>query len=212
MNIEISNSVFGRNRASGYAASGGGICLQGRGVRCALTESVSFTMNSARLDGGAMHISDQASTTIHKATFVGNEAMNGGGAALFVLVSLCSMFAISDVLSMASQSLERTRASTLSVTVTETKFLFNRALYSSRGGGCVAAVGFGSNVTVSRCSFKGNDAGRGSGGALYAFSGPIVNIDSSDFGGNKAERGGALYAEVVSPFSADGSRVCPWLS
>ena len=90
MNIAISNSVFGRNRASGYATSGGGICLQGRGVRCSLTESVSFTMNSARLNGGAMHISDQASTTIHNATFVGNEAMNGGGAALFVLVSLCS--------------------------------------------------------------------------------------------------------------------------
>ena len=85
--IQISNSVFARNRASGYGASGGGICLQGRGIRCALTDS-SFTMNSARLDGGAMHVSDQASTTIRQATFVGNEAMNGGGAALFVLVSL----------------------------------------------------------------------------------------------------------------------------
>ena len=150
-----------------------------------------------------MHISDQASTTIHNATFVGNEARNGGGAALFVLVSLCPRFAFSDLLSMTSQSLERTATSNLSVTVTDTKFLFNRALYNNRGGGCIAVVGFGSNVTVSRCSFKGNDGGRGAGGALYAFRGPVVNIDSSKFEGNKAERGGALYAEVVSPLSTD---------
>ena len=62
--------------------------IQGRGIRCTLTDSVLFTLNSADFDGGAMHVSESSSTTIRQATFVGNEAMNGGGAALSVLVSL----------------------------------------------------------------------------------------------------------------------------
>ena len=87
VDIEVSSSIFARNRASGYGASGGGMRLQGKGVRCTLSSSVTFALNSAQLDGGAMHISDQASTTIRHTTFVGNEAMVGGGAAVFILVS-----------------------------------------------------------------------------------------------------------------------------
>ena len=104
---------------------------------------------------------------------------------------------------MAPQSLERTRASILNVTVTDSKFLFNRALYNNRGGGCFVVVGFGSNVTVSGCSFKDNDGGRGAGGALYAFRGPVINVEKSSFERNKAEWGGAIYAEVLYPSPTD---------
>ena len=86
MDVAISNSLFARNRASGYLAAGGGIRLQGRDVRCSLRESVAFSHNVADLDGGGMYLLDQASCDIESATFVGNEALNGGGAAIYVLV------------------------------------------------------------------------------------------------------------------------------
>ena len=60
--------------------------IQGRGIRCTLTDSVLFTLNSANFDGGGIHISESSSTNISGASFVGNEAVNGGGAALFILV------------------------------------------------------------------------------------------------------------------------------
>ena len=62
--------------------------VQGKNVRCTMTESVSFTLNTADLDGGGMHISNQATANISGASFVGNEAFNGGGAALYILVRL----------------------------------------------------------------------------------------------------------------------------
>ena len=84
--IAISSTLFARNRARGYFGTGGGIRLQGRGIRCSLRKSVLFSHNVANLDGGGMYLLDQASSDIKSATFVGNEALNGGGAAIYVLV------------------------------------------------------------------------------------------------------------------------------
>ena len=84
----------------------------------------------------------------------------------------------------------------MDVVITNTAFLFNRALYSDRGGGCIGVAGFGSNVTITDCILSDNDGGRGSGGAIYVFGGPVVKIKGSAFERNKAEWGGALYAEV----------------
>lgn len=41
-----------------------------------------------------------------------------------------------------------------------------------------------------------NDAGIGSGGAVYIYNGPLVTILHSNFTRNQATMGGALYGEV----------------
>ena len=84
--VEIADVLFARNRATGYLGSGGAIRMLGRGVSCTLTDSVLFTLNTANLDGGGVHLSELISANISAASFIGNEALNGGGAALFVLV------------------------------------------------------------------------------------------------------------------------------
>ena len=88
LDIKISNTIFAENEAKGYLGSGGGMRVQGKSVRCTMIDSVSFTLNTADLDGGGIHISNQATADISDASFVGNEALNGGGAALFILVRL----------------------------------------------------------------------------------------------------------------------------
>ena len=60
--------------------------IQGRGVNCRICDSVSFALNTADFNGGGMHISNQAFANISNASFVGNEAFNGGGGALYILV------------------------------------------------------------------------------------------------------------------------------
>ena len=197
LDVAISSTLFARNRARGYFGTGGGIRLQGRGIRCSLRESVLFSHNVANLDGGGMYLLDQASSDIKSATFVGNEALNGGGAAIYVLVRHhvtpvpCSL-----PFARLSQSLQQARAHVLEVVVTQTAFLFNSGLYSNRGGGCIGVTGLGSKVTIRNCTFRGNNGGRGSGGAVYAFHGPVIEVEHSHFERNKAERGGALYGEV----------------
>ena len=90
----------------------------------------------------------------------------------------------------------------MDVMITDTAFLFNRALYTDRGGGCIGVAGFGSNVSITDCILSDNDGGRGAGGAIYVFGGPVVAISGSAFERNKAEWGGALYAEVDNKISA----------
>ena len=90
----------------------------------------------------------------------------------------------------------------MDVMITDTAFLFNRALYTDRGGGCIGVAGFGSHVTINECFFSDNDGGRGAGGAIYVFVGAVVKIKGSAFERNKAEWGGALYAEVDNRTSA----------
>ena len=87
----------------------------------------------------------------------------------------------------------------INTTVVDTTFLFNRALYSERGGGTIGVAGFGSNLMIRECSFQDNDGGKGAGGAVYVFRGPIVTIKKSSFERNKANKGGAIYAEVNKP-------------
>ena len=86
LRIEVSNILFAQNEARGFLGSGGGMRIQGRGVSAAIYDSVSFALNKAHLDGGGMHISNEAFAYILNASFVGNEALNGGGAALYILV------------------------------------------------------------------------------------------------------------------------------
>ena len=96
----------------------------------------------------------------------------------------------------------------MEVMVSSTDFLFNSGLYSDRGGGCIGAFGIGLNVTVNECFFSGNDGGRGSGGAIYVSGGPVVRIRGTVFERNKAEWGGALYAEVGNGTSTVDGFAC----
>ena len=89
MTIDVSDSLFVRNQATGYISSGGAIRIKGTGMRCSITDSVVFALNTAEFDGGGIYVSDQATVTINGASFIANEALNGGGAALFVMVGSC---------------------------------------------------------------------------------------------------------------------------
>lgn len=80
--------------------------------------------------------------------------------------------------------------------VSNSTFFFNRAFGSVRGGGAVGATGFGLEINITTSWFSQNDAGIGSGGAIYIFSGPTVDLTDTTFTDNKAAIGGALYAEV----------------
>ena len=84
----------------------------------------------------------------------------------------------------------------MKINISSTSFLFNRGLYSDQGGGCIGVTGFGLDMMINECFFSDNDGGRGTGGAICVFGGPVVRIKRSAFERNKAEWGGALYAEV----------------
>ena len=99
---------------------------------------------------------------------------------------------------MLLQSIERSHVATMSVVVTDTAFMFNSGLYTDRGGGCIGIAGVRSYVTFTHCRFRNNDGGRGAGGAIYITGSSIVSILFSEFARNKANWGGALYAQEVS--------------
>lgn len=71
------------------------------------------------------------------------------------------------------------------------------------GGALAASVRSGSSVNVRNSTFTGNDAGGGQGGAIWLegdlAGGGEVRILSSDFVGNTARLGGAIFNQVQRP-------------
>jgi len=93
MEIVIEESIFSRNNASNYLGTGGAMRLQGQGINVNILNSVSFALNVAELDGGALYFADGLQAVISDTIFVGNEVYRGGGPALFAVVrfrSFCS--------------------------------------------------------------------------------------------------------------------------
>ena len=84
--------------------------------------------------------------------------------------------------------------------INNSTFFFNRALGGVRGGGGVGATGFGLEINITNSWFSDNDGGQGSGGAIYIFNGPNLDLENNTFTRNRAVFGGALYAEVRTHF------------
>jgi len=91
LQIHISRTLFSKNAARNTLGSGGAIRLQGIGIHCVLEDGVSFTSNHAEFDGGAVHVSNVPSMIVRDTTFLGNEVIQGGAAALYVVVSIHSV-------------------------------------------------------------------------------------------------------------------------
>jgi len=156
--------------------SGGAIRLNGSSLRCDLTDSV-IALNTAELDGGGLYIANGARVQVEGTSFVANEAFRGGGPAIFVV------------------SIQQVGAAQMLMDINNSTFFFNRALGSERGGGCIGATGFGLEINITNSWFSENDGGRGSGGAVYIYNGPNVDLENVTFTRNRAIFGGALYGE-----------------
>ncbi|MFA6151254.1 MAG: choice-of-anchor Q domain-containing protein [Chitinophagaceae bacterium] len=114
--------------------------------------------------GGGYYISNTAGTTLSNCTFTANQASYVGGAIL---------------------------ASNSNITINHTNFNTNYA--ASFGAGICHPFSTARSLNINACSFTGNNTPN-NGGGIYTQNGVTVNIDSSNFTGNKAYYGGCLLA------------------
>ena len=80
----IRSALFSGNFAHNYLGSGGGLRVGGVNVSCVVSDSTIFSLNRAELNGAGMHVSGVASLHVSRTVFIGNQAVNGGSAALSV--------------------------------------------------------------------------------------------------------------------------------
>eukprot|EP00210_Caulerpa_lentillifera_P003725 g3558.t1 len=185
LDIQISNTIFSKNAATNQLGSGGAIRLDGSGIKCNIDRSVNFVSNVAELDGAAIHISDGPEVNISESSFIGNEAREGGGSALFILSSAYSGSSIK----------------LMTLRIMSSMFIHNRAVYGRRGGGTIGSTGMGAQIFIDGCKFHGNEAMFGSGGVIYLFEGPFITARNSSFIDNKAIWGGVIYGQLEANFN-----------
>ena len=142
-----------------------------------------------------------------KSSFLSNEAIEGGGAALYIQVNAVYAMTLSSYKPSACQSLESNDRNGFKVEIANSTFLFNQAMHSSRGGGTIGMIGPGTEMNITDCEFSENDAGFGAGGALFLFHGPFVTIHRSNFSRNRANDGGAIYAQVSASPSNSSTKL-----
>lgn len=83
----------------------------------------------------------------------------------------------------------------VSMTFTDCTFAAN----VGRLGGAIETM---RDCTIQGCTFTGNVSGTGSGGAIFAssiLSSPILDVSGSEFSGNSAQWGGAVYSDSPGP-------------
>eukprot|EP00210_Caulerpa_lentillifera_P003723 g3556.t1 len=180
LDIQIYNTIFSKNSATSQLGSGGAIRLQGPRITCNIERGVSFISNVAELDGAAIHISDGPEVNISESSFVGNEAREGGGSALFIL----------------STAYSGSSVKLMTLRIMSSMFIHNRAVYGRRGGGTIGSTGMGAQIFIDGCKFHENRALFGSGGVFYLFEGPFTTVRNSSFVDNKAIWGGVIYGQV----------------
>eukprot|EP00210_Caulerpa_lentillifera_P008407 g8019.t1 len=180
--VLISNTIFSRNAARNQLGSGGAIRVHGLGVRCTIHRGTSFSSNHAEFDGGAIHVSNVPSMLIQDASFVGNDVLSGGAAALFLVTTVNVGF----------------DTTVMNLTIQSCVFLFNTAQNTFRGGSTLGFVGARTEVVIEDSKFHQNECATGSGAAIYIFEGPSIQISNSSFVDNRATWGGAIYAEMNS--------------
>lgn len=79
----------------------------------------------------------------------------------------------------------------------------NVSMQPTNGGALIASLRSGSVINIWNSTFTGNDAGGGQGGAIWlegdVAGGGDVEILSSDFVGNAANAGGAIFNQIQRP-------------
>ncbi len=172
--------IEGFTITNGSATYGGGMYVDGAGpslVGCV------FSGNTAQNDGGGLYVTDSPGMTLIDCDFSANVARDCGG-----------MRSASSVLEMTGCTFNGNSATRNSggacvggdMTATITGCTFNANLSSGHSGGLTVS---GIDVTLTDCTFTGNEAGS-SGGALL--TGGIVEIRGCSFSGNSARSSGGM--------------------
>ncbi len=180
--VVISGSIIEDNSSStvggGYADVGG---------TATLTATNSFLLdNSATTSGGGISAGGTL-TRLVNTTLAGNSSMKGGGADFPSGTAALVDSTVSDNMSSGGggglSSDGTTQLNLTGCTI--------RGNLTGGGGGGVFASITGGGVSVNNCLFVGN-AALGVGGGLFEESGGALNIDHSQFTGNRASVGAGL--------------------
>ena len=197
--VNITNCTFDGNTAT--SLGGGAIRLRNNVANLKITNSVFKNNKASSSDGGAIHIaSSGAGTLIKNCTFTSNEAYTLAGA-----IS-CSVDELTvDNCSFTSNSATQTnsgRAGAIYITgkkalINNSRFTDNSATYNSNvyGGGAIEVGSASVNSVINNCTFIGNNAQKGHGGAITSQNSVNLTINNSKFESNYAGSGGALFFE-----------------
>jgi hypothetical protein len=158
------------------------------GATATITDS-HFESNSASLGNGGAIGSSGGALTISNTTFVGNSASDGGGAIVVVPSAQGAQVAITGGAFADNDAGEFGGALDVTgdLTTDRTSFAANRAL---SGAGIMVRKG---DVRITDSRFESNVSEQ-SAGAIYSLEG-LLDIEGSDFIGNRAASAGAVAAE-----------------
>lgn len=197
----------------GNSAANGG-ALHFKSSNCLNTiEDCQFYYNSALSSGGAIY--NAVAISVDKSVFVSNTADGMGGA-------ICSEGLLKVTGSTFTENVADGNGGAIrhgngaAVTITDSKFIRNKTIVSAHdnnGGGAIMAQGSPKGVTITGCTFEGNESVNSGGGAIQSNSiadGYQLTVDNCTFINNKSatKGGGAItskaYIEVKnSTFTAN---------
>jgi predicted outer membrane repeat protein len=168
--LNINDCLVTANATTG-TSSGDPLLAAGGAVSTRGTLNIlrsTFSNNTATGPGGAIYAAPSATLSIAGSLFTGNQVPDAWAGAIY-----CD-------------------SSTL-VTITDSTFTLNRS-----GSGGSGAAGFWNTKAVIRGStFTGNST-LGAGGAFVAYAAPgeTIGVENSTLSGNRADYGGAIYAQL----------------
>ena len=153
------------------AISSGGGALNSSGGDAIFMDGVTFDNNESQTqDGGALYLSGSSSNvTIQNVTFSNNKAAQSGGAAYFTGTGTTNFFWLLDTVQFNdNESLNGTA---------------NNGSHQSGGGGAIFnAVDYDETTIFKNCTFDGNKATEGKGGAIYnSIAAQNIEIQDSVF-------------------------------
>ena len=192
-NEELQTSLFETNSAK----YGGAIF----NVNAIYLNGVHFKGNTASENGGAIY--NEHSTIVINTLFENNSATENGGAIYSIKNYSTKDYKIVDSYIYASKFKNNSgklggavyTGNYASLTVALSEFSENKA--KTNGGAIYHSPNTtsGAPLKINASTFTGNEAQKGSGGAIYTTSEAVVNIKNSLFENNKATggSGGAIY-------------------
>lgn len=191
--ISEGTTTFTDNKATGSYGKGGAIYTYEGSLK--ILDPTTFIGNTATFLGGAICIDDGGTFTVKNSTFKRNSSNDSGGA----------IYTYGDSTTIENSIFENNTAVkeggaiyTTGGATTEIKnseFTNNKATGANgKGGSIFSTIG---SKTITNSTFTNNMATE-SGGAIFVELGSDVTITDSNFIGNKASKGAAIYSDSSS--------------
>lgn len=175
--IEISNSTFTANRATGSGASGGALYCDATSSH--LVRDCRFQQNFAQYDGGAIN----SSGTVRRSTFDQNSTNASGGGAKAKMIDSCLF--TNNKAALSGGALYQSSVSTVS----------NSQFFLDTAGKAGGAIYTNYRSIISNCTIGKNAAAYG-GGIYSDSSNSWLDLDNSVVSGNFASAdGGGFYSK-----------------